>query len=125
MTAIVFPQPNLATESVLSSPKILETPFLLLANKQDSDGALSVENIRFEYEAWWQNRIRTQNETSIRHARRDSVTDAVLSTSGSEALMRSASLDVMGISALEGYVSAFLRVFLSIRRLLELVYGRL
>ncbi len=81
---------------------MLEIPLLLLANKQDSPDALSVENIRYEYEAWWQNRLRADEETGLRHARRDSVSDIPTAT---EALVRSASLDVLGISALEGWVS--------------------
>jgi ADP-ribosylation factor related protein 1 len=74
-------------ETVLSTPQLTGTPLLLLANKQDIENALTVEDIRYEYEAWWQNRMN----------------DARNSYSNEGApMMRSASLDVMGISALKG-----------------------
>jgi ADP-ribosylation factor related protein 1 len=63
---------------------------LLLANKQDAEGSLSVEAIREDYEAWWQrkqeNRRRVENSED-RETR------------------RMGSLDVMGVSALKGYRS--------------------
>ncbi|CCM03208.1 uncharacterized protein FIBRA_05332 [Fibroporia radiculosa] len=77
-------------DSVLSSPKILGVPLLLLANKQDSPQSLSVEEIRNGYEEWYQSKqdaARRQYGDEIElEQRRD----------------RFASLDVMGISALEG-----------------------
>ncbi|OSX65884.1 hypothetical protein POSPLADRAFT_1043463 [Postia placenta MAD-698-R-SB12] len=77
-------------DSVLSSPKILDVPLLLLANKQDSPQSLSVEEIRNDYEEWYRGkqdaaRRRYGDEVELEQ-RRD----------------RMASLDVMGISALEG-----------------------
>jgi ADP-ribosylation factor related protein 1 len=76
---------------VLSAPQILGVPLLLLANKQDSPASLSVDEIRRDYEEWYQAKI----EASRR-----------IYTDGSEVDFRRerfASLDVMGISALEGY----------------------
>jgi len=57
---------------------------LLLANKQDAPDALSVEDIREHYEGWWQRRHQEGewNEGDDRE--------------------RVASLDVMGVSALQG-----------------------
>ncbi len=84
-------------DSVLSSPKILHVPLLLLANKQDSPGHLSVEEIRENYEQWYQGKKdsarRVYGEASdVKHE-------------------RFASLDVMGISALEGYFLLFIVVW--------------
>ena len=65
---------------------------LLLANKQDSPQSLSVEEIRNDYEEWHRRKL-----------------DSARRTYGEEMDMqhrseRLASLDVMGVSALEGYV---------------------
>ncbi|KAG9002569.1 ADP-ribosylation factor protein 3 [Tulasnella sp. JGI-2019a] len=70
-------------DTVLSSPQILHVPLLLLANKQDAPDALSVEDIREHYEGWWQRRHQNGWE-------------------GNDGQERVASLDVMGVSALEG-----------------------
>ena len=80
---------NSLKDSLLSSPKILHLPLLLLANKQDSPGHLSVEEIRENYEQWYQGKKDSARriygeESDVKHE-------------------RFASLDVMGISALEGY----------------------
>lgn len=77
-------------DSVLSAPQILGVPLLLLANKQDSPQSLSVEEIRNDYEDWHRRKLESARrsygeEMEIQHR--------------SE---RIASLDVMGISALEG-----------------------
>ncbi|CAK5265425.1 unnamed protein product [Mycena citricolor] len=77
-------------DSVLSAPQILNIPLLLIANKQDSPQALSVEEIRQDYEEWHQRKI----ESARRNARSG---DADI-----ERRERIASLDVMGISAVEG-----------------------
>lgn len=69
-------------DTVLSSPQILHVPLLLLANKQDAQGALSVEDIREHYEDWWQRRHQEGTWDGDQE--------------------RVASLDVMGVSALEG-----------------------
>ncbi|KAH8107788.1 P-loop containing nucleoside triphosphate hydrolase protein [Cristinia sonorae] len=77
-------------DSVLSAPQILGVPLLLLANKQDSPESLSVEEIRTDYDEWYRNR----QENSRRRYDEDE-------NSGDRG-ERIASLDVMGISALEG-----------------------
>lgn len=79
-------------DSVLSNQQILEVPLLLLANKQDSPMALSVEEIRNGYEDWHQSKLES--------ARRDRFNET--ETSLAARRQRLASLDVMGISALEG-----------------------
>jgi signal recognition particle receptor subunit beta len=84
------------TESVLSSPRILGVPLLLLANKQDAPGCLSVEEIREHYEDWWQRRYQQQGEGELQQP-------PPANTQNTE---RVASLDVMGVSALEGYVQS-------------------
>ena len=81
-------------DSVLSNPQILNAPLLLLANKQDSPQSLSVDEIRRDYEEWFQNKI----ENSRRTYEYDSSSDM------DHRRERIASLDVMGVSALEGYV---------------------
>lgn len=74
----------------MSAPQILGVPLLLIANKQDSPQSLSVEEIRNDYEAWHQAKVesarRRYGEENEMDQRRD----------------RIASLDVMGVSALEG-----------------------
>jgi len=78
-------------DNVLLHPQILDLPLLLLANKQDTPGSMSVQEIRENYEVWWQNKLeeaRERGEDGGASARQERV----------------ASLDVMGISALEGYV---------------------
>ncbi|KIJ49689.1 hypothetical protein M422DRAFT_28054 [Sphaerobolus stellatus SS14] len=77
-------------DSVLSHPQILDVPLLLLANKQDAQGSMSVQEIRENYEAWWQ-----QKQEEAR--------DGGQGTSGLPRQERVASMDVMGISALEGH----------------------
>lgn len=77
-------------DSVLSAPQILGVPLLLLGNKQDSPHSLSVEEIRQDYEGWHQRKLESARrsygeDTETQHRRE-----------------RIASLDVMGISALEG-----------------------
>ncbi|KAF9527313.1 P-loop containing nucleoside triphosphate hydrolase protein [Crepidotus variabilis] len=80
-------------DGVLSNPQILGVPLLLLANKQDSPQSLSVDEIRHDYEDWYQRKLES--------ARRIRYGDG----SNNEIAMRReriASLDVMGVSALEG-----------------------
>ncbi|TEB30370.1 P-loop containing nucleoside triphosphate hydrolase protein [Coprinellus micaceus] len=79
-------------DSVLSNQQILEVPLLLLANKQDSPMALSVEEIRNGYEDWHQSKLES--------ARRDRFNETETSLAARK--QRLASLDVMGVSALEG-----------------------
>lgn len=87
-------------ESVLSAPQILGVPLLLLANKQDSPLSLSVEEIRHDYEDWHQRKL----ESARRNVRQGEPENDIME--------RIASLDVMGVSALEGYASPHL--FLSV-----------
>ena len=82
-------------DSVLSSPKILHVPLLLLANKQDSPDSLSVQEIRESYEQWYQGK-----KDSARRRAHDEGSGSSLE----QHQERFASLDVMGVSALEGYV---------------------
>ncbi|KAJ7097313.1 P-loop containing nucleoside triphosphate hydrolase protein, partial [Mycena belliarum] len=77
-------------DSVISAPQILNIPLLLIANKQDSPQALSVEEIRHDYEDWHQRKL----ESACRNVR-----DGEGETGRRKQI---ASLDVMGISALEG-----------------------
>ncbi|GLB37815.1 putative small GTPase superfamily, Arf family protein [Lyophyllum shimeji] len=80
-------------DAVLSAPQILGVPLLLLANKQDSPLSLSVEEIRHDYEDWYQRKLES--------ARRDTR----YGQGENERMARKeriASLEVMGVSALEG-----------------------
>jgi ADP-ribosylation factor related protein 1 len=79
-------------DSVLSDPQILNVPLLLLANKQDSPLSLSVEEIRNDYEDWYQRKL----ESGRRR------TDDGQEAETRMQRERIASLDVMGISAVEG-----------------------
>lgn len=81
---------------MLSAPQILGVPLLLLANKQDSPESLSVEEIRNDYEDWYRHKLDSARRTyGAEHE-------------GEHRRERIASLDVMGISALEGYYSSLL-----------------
>lgn len=75
-------------DTVLNSPRILGVPLLLLANKQDIPGSLSVESIRENYEEWWQ--LRSSEEAHRAGSRRVE--------------RRMASLEVLGVSGIEGLV---------------------
>ncbi|CEL60644.1 ADP-ribosylation factor-related protein 1 OS=Homo sapiens GN=ARFRP1 PE=1 SV=1 [Rhizoctonia solani AG-1 IB] len=76
-------------ETVLAHPQILDVPLLLLANKQDAPNSLSVNDVRSSYEAWWQSRRIESGEDTP---------DGVIVGDDH----RGSSLDVMGVSALEG-----------------------
>ncbi|KAL7410243.1 P-loop containing nucleoside triphosphate hydrolase protein [Mrakia frigida] len=80
-------------ESVLSSPLTLNLPLLLCANKQDSPDALSATDIRESYESWAENRRVQLKMDKGRHSRKEE-----------EAMMegRGGSLEVLGVSGLEG-----------------------
>ena len=77
-------------DTVLTSPQILNVPLLLLANKQDAPGSLGIEAIRESYESWYQGK----KESARRR----------YGEGEDGRLERFASLDVMAISALEGWV---------------------
>jgi len=79
-------------DSVLSAPQILGVPLLLVANKQDSPNSLSVEEIRHDYEDWHQRKIESARR-NVRYGEGEDITSR---------RERIASLDVMGISAIEG-----------------------
>jgi hypothetical protein len=81
---------GLLLDTVLSAPQILGVPLLLLANKQDRAESLSVAEIRHDYEEWYQHKIESARR------RQGSEMDSA------ERRERIASLDVMGLSALEG-----------------------
>ena len=82
-----------ATDSVLSSPQILSVPLLLLTNKQDTPMSMSATEIRQDYEPW-------------DHYRRDSARRRYAEEEGEEERKkrRLPSLEVLGVSALEGCV---------------------
>jgi len=77
-------------DAVLYAPQILDVPLLLLANKQDSPASLSVEEIRRDYEEWYQAKIEASRRSYADESGMDFRRERI------------ASLDVMGISALEG-----------------------
>ncbi|KZT52870.1 P-loop containing nucleoside triphosphate hydrolase protein [Calocera cornea HHB12733] len=79
-------------ENVLSAPQILGVPLILLANKQDVPDSMTVEEIRNHYEEWFQRRQRE-------HA---AEMGPVSPTSEVPTAERMASLNVQGISAIEG-----------------------
>lgn len=88
--SVRVPTPLHHSDTVLSSPQILHVPLLLLANKQDMPDALTVEDIRENYEGWWQRRHQSGAwETE-------------------DQPQRVASLDVMGVSGLDGWVAPLL-----------------
>jgi ADP-ribosylation factor related protein 1 len=74
----------------LSAPQILGVPLLLLANKQDSPQGLSVEEIRHDYEEWHQAKVESARRRYGEEGEMDQRRERI------------ASLDVMGISALQG-----------------------
>ena len=76
-------------DEVLSSPRLLNLPLLLVANKQDSPDSLSVEEIRESFDAW-------------SRAKKASGEEEEEWDGEAEKDERMASLDVMGVSALEG-----------------------
>lgn len=53
------------------SPRLLNLPLLLLANKQDVPGSLSVEEIRESFEAWTRAQSSRETDTSGRHGETD------------------------------------------------------
>ncbi|WVO18030.1 hypothetical protein L204_105728 [Cryptococcus depauperatus] len=112
-------------DEVLNSPRLLNLPLLLLANKQDSPTSLSVAEIRESFEAWQRSLSNRESDSSAQAAEYkgkgkgkapmrnadDSVQGQQLETSarksnewddGGAKAERMASLDVMGASALEG-----------------------
>lgn len=80
---------------MLANPQILGVPLLLVANKQDSPTSLSVDEIRHDYEDWYQRKMESARRT--RYGEPDNGNDTAMRRK------RIASLDVMGVSAIEGY----------------------
>lgn len=85
-------------DEVLMSPQISGIPLLLLANKQDAEGSLTVEEIRENHEEWW--------------VRKQSSMKSPGMSSNENDTRRMGSLEVMGISALKGLVFSLLAEFL-------------
>ena len=88
------------SDTVLSSPRILNVPLLLLANKQDTPTSMSETEIRQDYEVW-------------DHHRRDSARRRYVEEEGEDEerkKSRIASLEVLGVSALEGCVCTIILV---------------
>ena len=79
-------------DEVLNSPRLLNMPLLLVANKQDSPSCLSVAEIRESFEAW----------SRASQVKEEGQQEASGWDDGGAKDERMASLDVMGISALEG-----------------------
>lgn len=82
---------------MLNSPRLLNLPLLLLANKQDSPTSLSVAEIRESFDAWGRARQTSGREEGETAEEWDD---------GGAKNERLASLDVMGVSALEGSVAS-------------------
>jgi ADP-ribosylation factor related protein 1 len=80
-------------------------PLLLLANKQDAANSLTVEEIRETYEEWWN---RKQSESHPRTPLSPFGGSGWQTGTGDEERRRMGSLDVMGVSALQGYVAIML-----------------
>lgn len=82
-------------DEVINSPRLLNLPLLLLANKQDVEGSLSVAEIRESFEAWSRARMAEQED-------KHNAAQGGEEWDGGARDERMASLDVLGISALEG-----------------------
>lgn len=99
---------------MLNSPRLLNLPLLLCANKQDSPNSLSVAEIRESFDAWQRaGAAALSNEESQSTAgvgsqgkgkgkERQGSGEVEHWDDGGARDERVASLDVMGISALEG-----------------------
>ncbi|WWC68754.1 uncharacterized protein I206_102688 [Kwoniella pini CBS 10737] len=107
-------------DEVLNSPRLLNLPLLLLANKQDAPTSLSVAEIRESFDAWQRARTNrdsdepnptpSQNkgkgkakaiEQEVEDVPNEQKADSAWDDGGAKD-ERMASLDVMGVSALEG-----------------------
>lgn len=105
---------NGSVDEVLNSPRLLNLPLLLLANKQDSPSSLSVSEIREAFDAWQRAHPERQRQRSEEDGEEgvdrkgkgkavDQDQDAAEGwDDGGAKDARMASLDVMGVSALEG-----------------------
>ena len=98
----IFLMPCLPDE-VLNSPRLLNLPLLLLANKQDAPSCLSVAEIRESFDAWYRARpSESEDKDHKQNGEPRSSQDTQKWDDGGAKAERMASLDVMGISALEG-----------------------
>ncbi|ORY29540.1 P-loop containing nucleoside triphosphate hydrolase protein [Naematelia encephala] len=98
-------------DQVLNSPRLLNLPLLLLANKQDSPHCLSVSEIRESFDAWQRARphqAEVDSNSSVPNSPGDVHSengrhehDGKWDDGGAKD-ERMASLDVMGVSALTG-----------------------
>ncbi|GMK58580.1 hypothetical protein CspeluHIS016_0600220 [Cutaneotrichosporon spelunceum] len=82
-------------DEVLNSPRLLNLPLLLLANKQDKDTSLTVAEVRESHDAW-------QRARPERAPVPDSPQSHTIDLPDEDKAQRMASLDVLGVSALEG-----------------------
>jgi ADP-ribosylation factor related protein 1 len=105
-------------DEVLNSPRLLNLPLLLLANKQDSPTSLSVSEIRESFDAW--TRAHPERRRVALEANEDGEGEGEGEVEGDKkgkgkevpradgwnddgaVEERMASLDVLGVSALEG-----------------------
>lgn len=87
----------LMPDEVLNSPRLLNLPLLLLANKQDKDTSLTVAEVRESFDAW-------QRARPERASVPDSPQLGTAELPDEDRAQRMASLDVLGVSALEGCV---------------------
>jgi ADP-ribosylation factor related protein 1 len=99
-------------DEVLNSPRLLNLPLLLLANKQDNPTSLSVADIRESFDAWYRAGLSKRHADGEGEERSRSPAGEERKKGqrngndrwddGGEKEERMASLDVMGVSALEG-----------------------
>lgn len=114
----------IATDEVLNSPRLLNLPLLLLANKQDSPTSLSVSEIRESFDAWQrahperrraqQEALEQEEEGADRKGKGKAKAQDQDGRPGADGWdedgaveERMASLDVLGVSALQGWASFF------------------
>jgi ADP-ribosylation factor related protein 1 len=107
--------PAYIQDEVLNSPRLLNLPLLLLANKQDSPTSLSVQEIRESFDAWTRAHPE-RRRAALESSNDEEVTELDRKGKGKEVERadgwgndndgaveeRMASLDVLGVSALEG-----------------------
>jgi ADP-ribosylation factor related protein 1 len=96
---------NGGADEVLTSPRLLNLPLLLLANKQDSPTSLSVAEIRESFDAWQRSLPSRPPPPAVDGTsgmRRGDASPDLQWDDGGAKDERMASLDVMGVSALEG-----------------------
>lgn len=99
----MFWEPSSAhpSDEVLASPRLLNLPLLLLANKQDTPTSLSVSEIRESFDAW--TRTKSTPATANGDPKGKGKAKETSDDDGGARDERMASLDVLGVSALEGY----------------------